>query len=157
MEETGLGDNPLPGEDEPHWDGMSTEELTDLALGSDLWLNAPALSHLGERSPEAARPVAIQALQSSDTLLAATALRVLAVSDMDIALDYMGRTAPTWPLWILDSMVEVLAVDHPIHDDRAPELLNQIARRLSQPANSKEYNLAELFFRQYPQLRIDGG
>jgi hypothetical protein len=78
---------------------------------------------------------------------------VLAASDLDGALDYMRQTAPEWPLRILDAMVEILAVDHPILPDRAPDLLPQIAERLSEPANSEEYNLADLFLRQYPHLR----
>jgi len=140
-------------DDEPNWADMTTADLVDLALGDDLWLNAPALSHLGDRSPEAARSVALEALQRSDPLLTATALRVLARVDLDAALDYMRRTAPSWPLRVLDVMVEILAVDYPISFDRAPNLLSQIAQRLSVPANSEEYNLADLLYRQYPQLR----
>ena len=107
------------GEDEPSWGDLTIKELADLALGSDLWLNAPALSQLGERAPDAARAVALEALRRSDTLLAATALRVLSEVDLDSALDYMHRTAPSWPLRILDTMVDVLAVDHPIVPERA--------------------------------------
>lgn len=149
----GLPDDVLMGEDEPPWADLTDQQLTDLALGDDLWLNAPALSRLGERSPLAARPVALEALRRHDILLAATALRVLAASNLDEALDYMRRTAPEWPLHILDVMVEILAVDHPISPDRAPDLLTQIAGRLSEPANSEEYNLADLFLRRYPYLR----
>jgi hypothetical protein len=142
--------------DEPRWDQVSVQDLVSLALGPDLWLNAPALAQLGERSPDAARPIAIEALDRSDVLLAATALRVLAGTDLDAALDYMTRTAPDWPLRVLDVIVEVLAVDHPISPDRAPALLDQVARRLERPVSSEEYNLADLFFRKYPGLRGDG-
>jgi hypothetical protein len=43
-------------DDEPGWDEMTTEELASIALGPDFWLNAPALSELGERSPRGRAP-----------------------------------------------------------------------------------------------------
>jgi hypothetical protein len=140
-------------DDELDWTALTNHELAELALGPDLWLNVPALSELGDRSPEAARPVAMKALQRQDTLLAAMALRVLAESDMDAALEYMRRTVSYAPLNLLDAMVDVLAVEHPIDPKREPELLSTLIDRLWPPEGSREYNLADLLFRQYPSIR----
>src|SRR3954454_19227159 len=113
-------------DDSPDWAALTNSELAVLALGPDVWLNAPALAELGDRSPEAARPVAVEALRRPDTLLAATALRVLAKSDLDGALDHMRRTVSQAPLNLLDAMVDVLAVEHPIAPEREPGLLAEL-------------------------------
>jgi hypothetical protein len=139
--------------DEVAWQDYSDRELAELALGPDLWLNAPALSQLGERSPEAARSVAMEALRRDDALLQATALRVLAESDMDSALEYMRRAVMSAPLAVLDSMVEIIAVDHMVDGSSESDLLTNLVGRLWPPAGSREYNLADLLFRRYPQLR----
>lgn len=142
-------------DDEPDWTALTNQELAELALGPDLWLNAPALSELGDRSPEAAHPVTMEALQREDTLLAAMALRVLSQSDIEDALEYMRRTVSNAPLNLLDAMVDVLAVEHPIDPAREPELLSKLIDRLWPPQGSREYNLADLMFRQYPSVRPD--
>ena len=140
-------------DDEPDWTALSDADLADIALGPDVWLNVPALSELADRSPETARPVALEALTRSDTLLAAMALRVLAESDLDEALRYMRRTVLVAPLSILDAMVDVLAVEHPIDPGHDKNLLAELVKRLWPPAGSREYNLADLLFRQYPELK----
>lgn len=142
-------------DDSPDWATLTNRELAALALGPDVWLNAPALAELGDRSPEAARPVSVEALRRPDTLLAATALRVLAESDLDGALDYMRRTVSNAPLDILDAMVDILAVEHPIAAEHEPDLLANLVDRLWPPEGSREFNLADLLFRQYPGIRPD--
>src|SRR3954468_4854627 len=104
-------------DDEVAWEEYSDADLAALALSSDLWLNAPALAELGERSSEVARPVALKALGRDDALLQAAALRVLAESDLEAALDYMRRTVTSAPLIVLEAMVEVIAVDHTVDTD----------------------------------------
>lgn len=140
-------------DDEPNLKDLSNQELAELALGPDLWLNAPALAELGDRSPEVAHPVAVEALQREDTLLAATALRVLADSDVSGAIEYMRRTVSEAPLNLLDAMVDIVAVEHPIDPACEPELLKRLVDRLWPPQGSREFNLADLLFRQYPQVR----
>jgi hypothetical protein len=143
-------------DDEPDWDALDTQALAALALGPDVWQNVPALLELGDRSPAAARPVALEALTRADVLLVAAALRVLGDADLDAALGYMREHVTTAPLKILSAMVEVLAVNHPIPADREPVLLAQLVERVWPPDGSREYNLADLMFRQYPQLRATG-
>lgn len=138
---------------EPDLKQLSDQELAEMALGPDLWLNAPALAELGDRSSDVARPVAMAALQREDTLLAATALRVLADSDLSAAIEYMRRTFKESPLDLLDAMVDVVAVEHPVNPAVELELLKGLVDRLWPPQNSREFNLADLLFRQYPQMR----
>jgi hypothetical protein len=141
-------------EDEPpDLRDLTNQELRELALGPDLWLNSPALAELGDRSPADARLVALDALQREDKLLVATALRVLGDSDLNSAIEYMRRTVSDAPLEVIDAMVDIVAVVHPFGPDSERELLSQLVERLWPPQGSREYNLADLLFRQYPHIR----
>jgi hypothetical protein len=140
-------------DDEPAWDRLSTEELAELAAGRDLWVKAPALGALEERSPDRALPIARKALREGDDLVAATALRVLAHLDPDAALRYMEEVVESCSMRLLDAMVEVLAVDSPVSLKEHADLLLGIAARLQVPVTDEELYLAELFFYQYPELR----
>ena len=137
-------------EDEfPNWADVSTVELVALALGDDVWLNAPALGALGDRSPEIAERVALEALERDDSLLVAAAIRVLADCDLDKALIRMSEMVSEAPIGVLEAMAEVLAVDHPIEPSRAPKLLDHLLDRLWPPAGSREYNAASLLRQRY--------
>jgi hypothetical protein len=143
------------GDPQAELPGLTDDELAAIALGDDQWLNAPALSELGYRSSELAVPTALRALERPDHLLVAAAVRTLGTLDLDELLAYVERSAPDWPESVLDAIVEVLAVDHPIPRERAAELLDQIASRLEKPQNSRQFNVAQLFFNRYPRQRDD--
>jgi hypothetical protein len=144
------------GPDESDLSSRSDAELQELAAGPEHWYNALALSELAVRSPALALPIAKQVLEGSDEFLIATALEVLGRLDLGAALDYMRRTAPDWTPKILYSVVEIIAVDHPIDPESEPLLLTQIAERLADPETPAELDMADLFFRRYPATEERG-
>jgi hypothetical protein len=140
-------------EDDFPLEGLSNDELAELAASSDLWHNVPALSLLADRDPDLALSVARPLLHADDEFIAAAALRVVAALDTSSAHTFMQEIADDPSPRLLDAMVEILAVDLPVDPSMLPGVLQPMASRLASPRSGEEQDLAILFFRQYPQLQ----